>query len=179
MTGSFLAGTTGDRGGYAHARTNGRSSPAKRRLPGVLVGGCLEPVVERRQLGLGAVSPGQSELDQAIGEPGVLGQERTVEVGTDHVRPPHPLQAIGAVVAVAPNHPAQGLGTVAQVRPPPVVLEAGQLPGPLAQVDLDLDVADQPRAWLAHRLQLGEAEAGDPIVAQLVAVAEELVTAAN
>ena len=80
------------------------------------------------KLGLTAVAAGESELDQAIGEPGVLGQQRAVQVGADHVRPPHPLEAVPAVVAVAADHPAQGLGAVAEVGAPAVVLEPGQLP---------------------------------------------------
>ena len=41
------------------------------------------------------------------------------------------------------------------------------------------DVADQPRARLAHRLEVDEAEARDPALAELVAVAEQLVAATD
>ena len=51
--------------------------------------------------------------------------------------------------------------------------------GPRAEVDLDRDVADQPRPRLADGLEVGEPEPGDPLVAELVAVAEQLVAAAD
>ena len=47
------------------------------------------------------------------------------------------------------------------------------------QAHLDRDVADQPRAVLAHRVQVDEPDPGDPLVAELVVVAEELVAAAH
>ena len=75
------AGASPIRGGAASApaaaepRANDREgSTPKRCLPGSLVGGRLECVVERCKLRLPAVAAGKSELDQAIGEPGILGQ---------------------------------------------------------------------------------------------------------
>src|SRR5206468_9972147 len=64
---------------------------------------------------------------------------------------------------------------------PAVVLEAGEHaravePG---QLDLDRDVADQPRALLAHGAHVDEADAGDLLVAQRVGVPEQLVAAAD
>ena len=48
-----------------------------------------------------------------------------------------------------------------------------------AEVDLDRDVADQPRAGLADGVERGDAEALDPLVAELVGGAEQLVAAAD
>src|SRR2546430_12366842 len=100
-------------------------------------------------------------------------------MGADPVRTPTPPNAARPVVPVPPNHGAEGVAPLPQLVAPAVVLEPRQLPGPVAKVDLDLDVANQPGTRLADRLQVGETEAWDPLVTQLVAVAEELVAAAN
>ncbi len=71
------------------------------------------------------------------------------------------------------------MALVAQVGAPAVVLEAGDRPRAVAEVGLDRDVADQPLARLAHRLQVGQPEPGQALLAQLVAVAEQLVAAAD
>src|SRR3954465_6160535 len=54
---------------------------------GTGVGGVLEGVVERLEL-----DP-QGELDQAVRQPHVLGEQRAVQVGTDHVAAVHALEA--------------------------------------------------------------------------------------
>ncbi len=146
---------------------------------GAGVGGVLERVVERLELGPGAVAALQRERDQVVGQPGVLRQQRAVQVGADQVVAAHALEAVAAVVAVALQHPAERLGAGAEVGAAAVVLEAGEDPRAAAEVDLDRDVADQPRARLAHGLQLGEPEARQLLLAELVAVAEQLVAAAD
>src|SRR5215213_9897498 len=59
-----------------------------------------------------------------------------------------------------------------------MVLEAGEDPSGAAQLGLDPDVADQPRPLLADGLEVGDPEAGQPLLAELVAVPEQLVAAA-
>ena len=69
-----------------------------------------------------------------------------------------------AVVAVTADHPAERARAGAEVGAAAVVLEAGDLErAAAAEVGLDRDVADQPRAGLADRLEVDEAEAGDPL----------------
>ena len=67
----------------------------------------------------------------------------------------------------------------AQVGAAAVVLEAREHLRAGAQVDLDRDVADQPRAGVADGLEVDEPDAGQALAAQLVAVAEQLVAAAH
>ena len=69
-----------------------------------------------------------------------------MQVGADHVAVARALAPIVAVVAVAVQHPAERLCAGAQMRAAAVVLEAGEHATLGArQVDLDRDVADQPR----------------------------------
>ena len=90
------------------------------------------------------------------------------------------LEAVAAVVAVALDDPAEWLGAGRRGRCGRRGSRSRRRRcGPLAEVDLDRDVADQPRAGLAHGLEVGEAEARDPLVAELVGVAEQLVAAAD
>ena len=89
------------------------------------------------------------------------------------------LEAVAAVVAVALEHAAERLRAGPQVRAPAVVLEAREHPRAAAEVDLDRDVADQARAWVAHGLEVDEPDAGQPLAAELVGVAEQLVAAAD
>ena len=65
-----------------------------------------------------------------------------------------------------------------RVRPPWFSKPARTLGAPL-EIDLDRDVADQPRAVLAHGLEVDEADAGQLLAAELVGVAEQLVAAAD
>ena len=57
-----------------------------------------------------------------------------------------------------------------------MVLESGQH---LAIVELDRHVADQPRAVRANGLEVDEPDAGQSLAAHRVAVAEQLVSAAD
>jgi kynurenine formamidase len=75
--------------------------------------------------------------------------------------------------------PPQGLGVAAEVGAPAVILEPGEDPRGAAELGLDRDVADQPRARLADGLEVGQAEARQALLAELVAVAEQLVAAAD
>ena len=73
-------------------------------------------------------SGARGQRDQAVGEPGVLREQRAVQVGAEHVQAAHALAAVGAVVAVPVQHPAERLGVGPEVGAPAVVLEAGQRP---------------------------------------------------
>ncbi len=139
----------------------------------------LQPVVERLELNRGPGSPLERGRDQTVGEPGVLRQKRAVQVGADHVLVPHSLVAVLAVVAVAVEHPSERCGVRAQVSPSAVVLEPREDPGAVAEIRLDRDVSDQPRARVADRLQVCDPQSRDRLVAQLVAVPEQLVAAAH
>ena len=56
-------------------------------------------VLERSSSGSSSTS--ERQLDQPVGEPDVLRQQRPVQVGADHVAAAHALEAVLAVVAVA------------------------------------------------------------------------------
>ena len=61
-----------------------------------------------------------------------------------------------------------------------VVLEPGQhSPNIRVELDLDRDVADQPRLVRAHRDEVDQPDTGQGLVAELVGVAEQLITAAH
>ena len=120
---------------------------ARRRVRGVL------ELVAGQRLELDA----ERQLDQAVGEPDVLRQQRAVQVGADHVAAVHALEAVAAVVAVAREHAAERLLAGPEVGAPAVVLEAGDHARPGAEVGLDRAVADQPRARLADGAQVDEA----------------------
>ena len=109
------------------------------------VRGVLERVVERRQR---LVEP-ERRGDQPVGEPRVLGQQRAVEVGADHVcRARTPSKPERARVAVA--RAARGRAAAAPaprcVRPPWFSKPARTRGRQARQLDLDGDVADQSRA---------------------------------
>ncbi len=84
----------------------------------------LERVVEGRQRLLGTDRGG----DQPVGEPGVLGQQRPVQVGADDVARPDALVAVAPVVAMALEDPAQRRRSRAQTGPAAVVLKARENP---------------------------------------------------
>src|SRR5689334_21968901 len=105
--------------------------------PCEFVSGVLELIVERCQLRPSAVAPLEGGSDQAIRQPDVLRQQRTVQVGADQVVASRALEAVLAVVAEALEHATQRLSARSQVRPAAVVLEAGEDTRPLAEVDLD------------------------------------------
>src|SRR6187200_621897 len=102
-----------------------------------------------------------------------------MQIGADDVVAVHALEAVAVVVAVTGDDFPQGLGLGAEVGAAPVVLEAGDQLRAAAEVCLDCDVADQPRAGLADRLQVGDPQARQLLLAELVAVAEQLVAAAD
>ena len=62
---------------------------------------------------------------------------------------------------------------------PPWFSKPASTAGPSPELDLDRDVADQPRAVLAHGAQVDQPDAGQLLVAELVGVAEQLVAAAH
>ena len=67
----------------------------------------------------------EGQRQKVVGEPGVLGQHRAVEVGRDHSSGLDPLAAVLAVVAEAQEHPAEG-SRRAEERAAAVVFEADQ-----------------------------------------------------
>ena len=61
-----------------------------------------------------------------------------------------------------------------------VVFEPGDELGRAgADVGLDRDVADQPRAGIAHGLEIDEPEPGDALSADLIAVPKQLIAATD
>ena len=136
--------------------------------------GVLE-LVAREPLELHA----ERELDEAVGEPHVLRQQRAVQVGADHVAAQDALEAVPVVVAVAAEHAAERVLVRSEVGAPAVVLEAGDHARPGAEVGLDRAVADQPLAGLADGAQVHEAHARELLALHLVGVAEQLVAAAH
>ena len=90
------------------------------------------------------------------------------------------LEAAGAVVAVTLEDAAERRGARSEPRAAAVVLEARQhARRGRVQLHLDRDVADQPRAVLADGLEVDQPDAGQGLVAERVAVAEQLVAAAD
>ena len=75
-----------------------------RRAAGLGVSGVLEPVIEARP----AAREPERGRDQPVGEPGVLGEQRTVQVGADHVAAADALVAAVPVVAVPLQDASQG-----------------------------------------------------------------------
>src|SRR5215207_234941 len=166
---------------YPRPRPERRRPPlaASRRRSRRLVRGGFEPVVERPELRRRAEAAGEGEGGQVIGKPGVLGQQRTVDVGAEQVGAVHALEAVAAVVAEALDHATERLGPGAEPGAAAVILKARDYPRPGPEVDLDRHVSDQSRALLAHGLEVDQPEAGDPLFVELVAVAKELITAAD
>ena len=105
------------------------------------MGGALELVLERLQL-----LDFQCRAHEPVREVGVLRQQRPVQVGPTTSARPHALAAVAAVVAV----PAQDAPERSLVRPevgaPAVVLEADERVLTAVELELDRDVAGQPRA---------------------------------
>src|SRR2546423_571544 len=102
------------------ASRNSSSAGSKTRNPrrsqsrgrsGLGVGGVLEGVVERLER-----VEAEGRGDEPVGEPGVLGQQRAVEIRADHGAPPHALVPRRAVVAMALQHAPERLLTGAQGR---------------------------------------------------------------
>src|SRR5262245_54026194 len=143
------------------------------------MGGRLESVRERLELRFRARQAADRERDQPVGEPGILRQEGPVQVGADQVEAPDSLESVAPVVTVTVQDPAERLRTRAEVRAPAVVLEPGQHPASLSEIHLDRDVADQPRAGFAYGLEVGDPEAGDRLLAELIAVPEQLIAATD
>src|SRR5689334_20796265 len=137
----------------------------------------LELVGKRLELRARARSALDGEGDQVIREPSVLGEQRAMEVCPDQVEALHSLVSVATVVPVTVHDAAERHGIRAEVGASAMVLEAGEDLWPCAEVDLDRDVADQPRTWLSDRLQVGDPEPGNGFLSKLVAVAEQLIPA--
>src|SRR3954447_8788711 len=80
-------------------------SPAHGCPVGRVMGGHLEAVVQGLELGLRTLAARQRHLDQAIGEPGVLGEQRAMQISADDVVSPDALEAVLAVIAEAADAP--------------------------------------------------------------------------
>ena len=126
-----------------------------------LVRGVLERVVERRER---ARREPSAVAVEPVGEPGVLGQQRAVQVGADDVRARRrgrPRIAAAPSLPWPAQHAARAARSPAprRVRPPWFSKPASTARAAGREVDLDRDVADQPRAVLAHGLEVDEADA--------------------
>src|SRR5829696_1870513 len=146
-------------------------------------GGSLRRVVQRLEFE-GVVHAAQGVQDELVGEPGVFGKERAVEVGAVGVQAAGALGAVFAVVAEAQDHLAQGFQVVAEVGTAAVVLETDDLaPGAvLRTADAREDVADQALLVGSPRLgvQIEDAYTRELLaLGGLVGVAHELVPAAD
>src|SRR5690554_5819765 len=84
-----------------------------------LVRGVLERVVERAQRAVEA----ERLLDEPVGEPRVLREERAVEVRPDDETLADALEPARPGVPVAAQDPPEGGDALAEVRAAPVVLE--------------------------------------------------------
>src|SRR3954469_15409199 len=133
----------------------------------------LQRVVER--FGPRAGAPG----DEPVGEPGVLRQQRAVQVRADDAVAHDALEARLPGVAVAAQDLAQRALPGTEVRAAAVVLEARQHTGSAVELHLDGDVADEAVRVHADGPEIDEPEPGDLLVAELVGVAEELEPAAD
>src|SRR5215475_9766229 len=101
---------------------------APRPLGDRAVGGALLGVVEPRQR-LAPAAPPQRLKEQPVGQPGVLGQDRTVQVGAVHPAVRRALAAVHAVVAASDDDPTEPAAARAEERLAAVVLEADQCAG--------------------------------------------------
>ena len=136
-------------------------------------------VVERGELGGVATQRGGGE---PVREPAVLGQQRAMQIGTEDgaVRTTADALVTGAaVIPMTAKDASEWALRRSQAGAAAVVLEAGEHPRQPAEVDLDGDVADQPRAVLAHGLEVDQADARQPLTSEFVGVAEQLVAAAD
>ena len=88
----------------------------------------------------------------------------------------HALGARAPGVAVPAQHAPERRLATPEVGAPAVVLEAREHARAVeaGELDLDGDVADEPWPVRSHRAQVDEPDAGDPLGAQLVVVAEQL-----
>lgn len=103
----------------------------------------LECIIQGRQFrGLG-VARRKGDGQQEVGEAGILGQKRTVEISSYRVLPPHPFGAVLSVVAITRDHRPKGSCLPPEVRPPGVVLEAGYDQALACEVDFDCRRSDQ------------------------------------
>ena len=122
----------------------------------------------------------QRRGDEPVGEPRVLGQQRPVQVGADHVAAAHALEAVVAVVAVA----RAGRGRAAARRRRGRCGRRGSRsrPARAGSPSSSTSMATLPISRgpsLAHGVQVDEPDAGQLLVAELVGVAEQLVAAAD
>src|SRR3972149_1739227 len=148
-----------------------------------LVGLGFDLIVERRQLYL-AVAAAQRQHDQVVGEPGILRQQRPMEVRAVRVSVCRAFGAVLAVVAEPRHHLPQRVGRGTQDGPPAVILksdEGGRGAG-LRWIPADDDVADQARAalpWVLRR-QVEEPDPRQiPALRRPVVMAHQLIAAAD
>src|ERR1700730_6645118 len=85
----------------------------------------LERVIQRRQIAW--IEP-QGASDQPVGEPGVLRQQGSMQVGADRVAVHRSLQTAVPVIAIALQNSPERPSARAEMGAPAVVLKAGQQP---------------------------------------------------
>src|SRR4051812_15992784 len=140
----------------------------------------LEVVREGLELRRLADAVGERVGEHPVGEPGVAGEERAVEVRADGTAEAAALEAGAAVVPEPVDHAAQRLGALVQVRAAGMVLEAGErLLETRLELALEQDVADH--APVAGNGLVREDAGARLLASVLVAVeaAEQLVAAAD
>src|SRR4051812_46730381 len=103
-----------------------------------------------------------------------------MDIGADDVAGADALKSVVAVIAVPAHDATERDRAGAEVGPAAVVLEARDLERrTITEVSLDRDVADQAWPVLADGLKIDQPQALDPLVAQLVAVAKQLIAATH
>ena len=146
--------------------------------PRLRVRGVLELVVERCQ----RLGEAERRGDQPVGEPGVLGKQRAVQVGADHVARARRPRVRRRRCCRGPSARARAARRRPEECAPAVVLEAGEHAAATA------GRRARPRSRRcrsaagpsrADRVQVDQADAGQRLGAQLVGVAEQLVAAAH
>ena len=145
------------------------------------MGGVLVGVVEgfewQQRHGLCVAAALESVGDQPVGELGVLGQRRAMQIRADDALVDEALKAIVAVVSGArDNGHSERCGVGVQKRAAAVVLESHKGLG--CQVGLDGDVADHA-VGAAHGLGGNDAHAFDAILTHVVRTTEQLIAAAD
>src|SRR5205807_9193675 len=142
----------------------------------------LDLVVERLEL---ALCDAERERDQPVGKPGVLGQQRPVQIRADRVAATGSLVTAAPVVAVTAEYAAERLLPLAEAGAPAVILKSREdssfalLAGRGSGGELDRDVPDQAWTLPAHGGDVEQPHALDLLVPKRVVVAEQLKAAAH
>src|SRR5205085_9381017 len=119
---------------------------AQRHAQRGLVRAFLRVVAQRRQRWDIAVVVPQALPDQVIGEPGILREHGTVQIGPVDLAIAGAFAPVPAIVPTARQHASYGLDARAQYSPPAVVLEPHECPWGAGKVALDGDVVHEADA---------------------------------